>query len=249
MTQQSNAPFSTRSVLASALLGQEPPELPVAQLVRLGQLFEMGENRVRVALTRMVASGECTTDGAGNYRLAGRLLDRQLRQAASRRGATHPWSGRWTQVVVLATGSAPEVRVERRRALAFARLAELREGVWLRPDNLEVSLPDPIRADVVSFSARAQHDAALCASLWPLDEWATRAEALLAEMTARPPRGREDLASGFELSAAVLRHLQADPLLPAELLPPGWPGDRLRLDYDGWDAAYRAVLRTWSRAA
>ena len=40
----------------------------------------------------------------------------------------------------------------------------------------------------------------------------------------------------------MLRHLQADPLLPAELLPADWPGARLRATYDGWDARYRATL-------
>ena len=40
-----------------------------------------------------------------------------------------------------------------------------------------------------------------------------------SELDGCDPAGPEALAPGFELSAAVLRHLQADPLLPAELLP------------------------------
>ena len=43
------APLTARSVLASALLGMDPPELPVAQLVRLTGLFGINENRARVA--------------------------------------------------------------------------------------------------------------------------------------------------------------------------------------------------------
>jgi phenylacetic acid degradation operon negative regulatory protein len=90
--------------------------------------------------------------------------------------------------------------------------------------------------------------AALAASLWDLGAWSVRARALLDALDARPPLGPDDLAPGFELSAAVLRHLQADPLLPAELLPSGWPGARLRRTYDRWDARYRSVLRTWARS-
>ena len=60
--------------MASALLGTEPAELPVAQLVRLTGLFGISENRARVALSRMVSAGEATTDGAGRYRLAGHLV-------------------------------------------------------------------------------------------------------------------------------------------------------------------------------
>ena len=61
------------------------------------------------------------------------------------------------------------------------------------------------------------------------------------------PPGPAHLAPGFELSAAVLRHLQADPLLPAALLPADWPGRAFRRTYDRWDRRYRTVLTTWGR--
>ena len=50
------------------------------------------------------------------------------------------------------------------------------------------------------------------------------------------------LAPGFVLSAAVLRHFNADPLLPRELPPCDWPGDRRCADYDRYDRAYDALL-------
>ena len=74
------------------------------------------------------------------------------------------------------------------------------------------------------------------------------ASELLAALDALPPDGPEALAPGFELSAAVLRHLQADPLLPEQLQPQDWPGSRLRETYDAWDATYRSTLDSWSRA-
>ena len=84
--------------------------------------------------------------------------------------------------------------------------------------------------------------------MWDLPAWSGRAGQLLEDMAGLAPDRVEALAPGFVLSAAVLRHLQADPLLPDELLPTGWPGGRLRAEYDRWDAQYRATLRTWSRA-
>jgi phenylacetic acid degradation operon negative regulatory protein len=241
--------LTARSVLASALLGMDPPELPVAQLVRLTSLFGISENRARVALSRMVASGEATSDGSGRYRLAGHLAARQSRQSASRAGATTPYSGEWWLAVVTTTGSAAEVRGARRRTLSYGRLAELREGVWMRPSNLEVQLPDLLGGDVELMTARPQDAVALALRLWDLPAWSWRARGLLGDLQALTPDRPEALAPGFELSAAVLRHLQADPLLPPELLPAEWPGGTLRTTYDQWDVRYRTTLRDWSRQA
>ena len=240
-------PLTARSVLASALLGMDPPELPVAQLVRLTGLFGISENRARVALSRMVASGEATSDGTGLYRLAGHLAARQLRQSASRVGTTASYDGEWSLAVVTTTGSSADVRGARRRDLAYARLAELREGVWMRPANLALRLPDPLDGDLELMTARPEDPVALTNRLWDLTTWSARADGLWRELQALAPDRPEALAPGFELSAAVLRHLQADPLLPPALLPTDWPGARLRATYDQWDVRYRSTLREWSR--
>ncbi len=241
-------PLTARSVLASALLGEDPPELPVSHLVHLAGLFGVNENSARVALSRMVAAGEVTTDGTGRYRLAGRLLERQGRQRTSRAGVAGPWSGRWALVVVVAQASAADVRSARRRSLALARLGEVRDGVWARPDNLALDLADVAGDDVVVGTAELDVDPhRLATRLWDLAGWSARARVLADELDRLEPRGPDMLAAGFELSAAVLRHLQDDPLLPPALLPPGWPGAALRDRYDRWDAEYRRVLAAWGR--
>jgi phenylacetic acid degradation operon negative regulatory protein len=242
-------PLTARSVLASTLLGVDPPELPVAYLVHMGGLFGINENRARVALSRMVSSGEATTDGEGHYRLAGHLLERQHRQVASRSGRTRPWPGTWHLVVVVTAGSTAAVRARRRRALTQARLAELREGLWLRPDNLDLHLGGDVVSDVAAFTGATPTDPGPVArQLWDLDGWAARSEDLIGQLDALPPGQPSDLAPGFVLSAAVLRHLQSDPLLPDELLPRRWPGERLRHLYDDWDVRYRQVLARWGEA-
>jgi phenylacetic acid degradation operon negative regulatory protein len=234
--------------MASALLGMDPPELPVAQLVRLTGLFGISENRARVALSRMVGAGEATSDGAGRYRLTGHLAARQTRQSVSRAGITTDYDGSWWLAVVTTTGSTAEVRGTRRRALTYARLAELREGVWMRPANVAVPLPYSLDGDVELMTAVPPDAELLAGRLWDLSGWARHASELQAALDALPPESPEALAPGFELSAAVLRHLQADPLLPVQLQPPQWPGTRLRETYDDWDTRYRATLNSWSRA-
>ncbi len=186
--QEGNVPLTARSVLASALLGEDPPQLPVSHLVHLAGLFGINENRTRVALSRMASAGEVTTDGSGRYRLAGHLLDRQDRQAGSRRGDTRPWDGVWRMVVVTASGRSADDRAARRRALALARLAEQREGVWLRPDNIDLR-PDPADdPDVMLYSGTPDRDpAVLAGTLWDLAAWARGARRLEDQMEALPP--------------------------------------------------------------
>ena len=118
----------------------------------------------------------------------------------------------------------------------------------MRPANVAVLLPDFLDGDVELMPAHPDGSDRLAHRLWDLAAWAERAGELLDRLHVLTPDGPEALAPGFELSAAVLRHLQADPLLPAPLQPADWPGSRLRETYDDWDARYRATLSSWSRA-
>jgi phenylacetic acid degradation operon negative regulatory protein len=156
--------------------------------------------------------------------------------------------------VVTVERRSASVRAAWRAAMGDRRLAELREGVWMRPDNVGPidPLPDELAAHCTWLhAARPDDGRALAGALWDLQGWAARAAQLRREL--RPllrPLDRHDtsaLAPGFVTSAAVLRHFQADPLLPTELLPARWPGTALREEYDRFDAAYRAVLREWFR--
>ncbi len=118
----------------------------------------------------------------------------------------------------------------------------------MRPDNLAVILPETVRRDVEVMVAEPREPRDLASRLWDLRAWSDRAHRLGDGLAALTPDVPEALAPGFELSASVLRHLQADPLLPDELLPAQWPGGQLRQDYDRWDALYRSTLREWSRS-
>lgn len=252
--QTTARPLTARSVLLSLLLGNTPPRAPVSRLVRTAALFGIAGGTVRTALSRMASVGEVTTNGDGWYELTSpRLLARQTRQIASRRAEVHPWTERgWVQAVVVAEGRRPASERSRvRDELTRARLAELREGVWLRPDNLGRS-PE-VEGELQWFHTRPHGDPVeLAATLWDLDAWAARAIGLIAMMDRSiAPLAADDhhwLAEGFVTSAAVLRHFQADPLLPTELRPTDWPGDELRRRYDEFDTTYRTCLATWFRA-
>jgi phenylacetic acid degradation operon negative regulatory protein len=241
--------LSARSIVASTLLGMHPPVLPARVLVRSGELFGVSDGTTRTAISRMVTAGELVAED-GSYRLAGRLLDRQARQDVSRKPPRWGWDGRWRMAVVVAERRPPEERAKVRSALLGARYAELREGVWTRPDNLPGARPDVTGCEWIKATFTDPADTA--ASLWDLADWAARGEELRDAVTSWTARlageGLAVLGPAFVASADVLRHLQADPLLPRELLPAGWPGESLRRDYERFDAAFRTVWRQWYRS-
>jgi phenylacetic acid degradation operon negative regulatory protein len=226
-------PLSARSVVLSLLLGAHPPQLPVKDLVRLVEPFGVGGSTLRAALSRMVAAGDLRRTDAV-YRLSDRLLARQRRQDEALRPGTRAWDGDWEMVVITATGRGPAERADLRARLTALRLAELREGVWLRPANLDRPLPAGLHRVALTCAARPEESAhELVARLWPLDTWAATARTLLAHTAAD-----QSPANRFTAYAAAVRHLLTDPVLPAGLLPADWPGETLRTDY----AAYQREL-------
>src|SRR5690606_35525536 len=140
------------------------------------------------ALSRMVAAGELAADD-GHYELVGPLLERQQRQATSRRPERRPWSGRWNLAVVHADRRDAATRAALRSATNPLRLAELREGVWVRPDNLD---PDRLPAQRAVLDGQCRtftgeladggDEAELAATLWDLDGWAAGARSLRGEL-------------------------------------------------------------------
>lgn len=217
--------MTARSVVLSVLLGAHPAWATAAELLKLTADFGIKESALRVALTRMVAAGDLIRSEDG-YRLSERLLMRQRRQDAALAPVLRPWGGMWLTAVVTGIGADARDRAGLRTALQHSRFGELREGVWLRPDNLSEELPSTLRGRVRVLRACDEAPGELAGQLWDLPQWALIGHRLLREM---------DCATGipgrFMTAAAMVRHLLTDPVLPAELLPADWPGDDLRRAY------------------
>jgi phenylacetic acid degradation operon negative regulatory protein len=230
-TTRALRPLSARSVVLSLLLGAHPAELSAAAMVRAGDLFDVPETTLRAALSRLVAAGDLVRDG-GSYRLSERLLERQRRQDLALDVRTAAWDGTWEQVVITASRRSPQHRAELRATLASLRLAELREGVWLRPANLARPLPHWPTDLISTFRTTPDEDPTTLASrLWDVEGWASHGRALLDGM-ADPGSARE----GLTISAAVVRHLLVDPALPEALVPDAWPSRSLRDAYAHYSA-------------
>jgi phenylacetic acid degradation operon negative regulatory protein len=242
-----NRPLSARSVLASALLGSDESRLTAGELINVASLFGISAGATRTCLWRMVSAGELSADD-GNYALAGRLLERRERvDEASRMDDAAGWDGTWELAIVSLERRSAAERLELRKAAIALHLAELREGVWLRPDNLDSQRLPASRA-VLDRQCIHFHGAATdispeqMRSLFSLDEWTADAKVLIEAMNLRRNKRADSaqrLADEFALSIAVVRHLQLDPQLPAELIPARWPGRTLRDTYRRFDEAFK----------
>jgi phenylacetic acid degradation operon negative regulatory protein len=227
---KSLARMTARSVVLSVLLGAHPAWASAADLIRLTTDFDIKQSTLRVALTRMVSAGDLVHSADG-YRLSDRLLARQRRQDDAMRPQLRHWQGYWTTLIVTSIGTDARTRAALRTTLHHRRFGELREGVWMRPDNLELDLDAEVRARVRIVQARDDAPAELAGQLWDLPSWARTGQRLLTEMA-----DATDVPTRFVLAAAIVRHVLTDPVLPDELLPADWPGMRLRAAYNDFAA-------------
>jgi phenylacetic acid degradation operon negative regulatory protein len=223
---KSLARMPARSVVLSVLLGAHPAWASAADLIRLTSDFGIKEATLRVALTRMVSAGDLVRSADG-YRLSDRLLARQRRQDDAMRPQLRSWHGLWTTLIVTSVGTDARTRAALRNTLQHKRFGELREGVWMRPDNLGLELDDELRGRVRIMQARDDAPVDLAGRLWDLPSWARTGRQLLTDMSTAA-----DVPARFVLAAAIVRHLLTDPVLPDELLPADWPGTRLRAVYN-----------------
>jgi phenylacetic acid degradation operon negative regulatory protein len=247
-------PLSARSVLATALLGADQPHLTVGELVAVASLFGISDGAARTCLWRMVSNGELTSED-GTYALAGGLLERRERVDEASRpddDATSPWKGTWELAVVSLERRSAADRLALRKAATALHLAELREGIWIRPDNLAPDRLPGWRA-VLDRQCVHFHDAATdipaetVRSLFSLDGWAADARKLtraVCDEADAEAVETDDFAYWFGLSVAVVRHLQLDPMLPDEFIGEDWPAPELRSAYRRFDEVFKQRLNS-----
>lgn len=235
-------------VAAALGLEDQPVRLAVRRLVAAGAVEQIG--RGRAGTLRLTADA----------RLRGALDLAYWHVAVQQDEGTRAWDGLWR----LLAFSVPEHRRADRDALrstlAHLGAVALTPGLYVSPHDLTVALDAElpgrgVHADLTTAtSATVVHGGRPLAvqvhDLWPLD--AVRAEyerlereigawrARLAEVRAATSHDAPTsipLAARIALHAALDRAVGPDPLLPPELLPPDWPGPRVRRAFrDTWAA-------------
>lgn len=211
-------------------------DVPVQVLLRAAAVFDIDENRTRVALHRLRSAGLVDSHERGTYRVVGdpatatvgwrRVLDRLV-----------PWEGRWVGVHTAHLPRGDKTLARRRdRATRLLGLRELSPGLLLRPDNLVGgvgAVRERLRglglegdAPVYRIDQLLPEDDARARGLWSdlgLDEvYRAHTDALTRatlEVIRMPPAAGARLA--FQLGGKAVTDLVVDPLLPEGLVDPG----------------------------
>lgn len=208
---------------------------PVSSLVKLLDPLGFAPPAVRTAISRMVRQGWLhplrLTTGPG-YLLTPRAARRWDEASARVQRTGRPgWDGRFD--LVLLGGPVPR-RDEHR--LTFLGYGQLSETVWIAAraaDDVDAVLKDAgvgFERFSSAHAAGSAHAAEVAARAWNLGKIAAAYERFVDEqtplvtgVTARST-DEEAFAARFRLVHAWRSSSFCDPLLPASLLPPRWPG-------------------------
>lgn len=237
--------------------------MPVGALVEAGAILGISDNNVRVSLARLLADGRVARDERGRYRLgrAARPVGARVRSWRERVPRTRKWNGAWIGVFEGAAGRA--ARRGRQRALRFFGFAALRPGLWLRPDNLTLTL-DELRRELSALGLPAADLACVLSDLdattdararglWNAADLRERYAELAATLDASEARlaalePEEAMAESFLIGGRALRHLVVDPLLPEAICPAAEREallDRMRRYDKLGRLAWAQLLRRW----
>ncbi len=247
MDQERNV-LSPRSLVLSLLLGMRQPRRPAHELVAWCGLFGIADGTARVALSRMVRAGELTNRG-GIYELAGRVRARgdDQRFALAPVFVTDADPTGWWMELVRTNAREASDRVALRTAMRHHGFAERREGVWLRPANLDRERPAAVAEQCERLRAIPEAPKELAEQMFAPRAWGARARSLRRDLESvqRRLRSADGLADAFTCGTQVVAHLRADPLLPPQLCRPNDRGDALRDAYVEFQRGFGIAVREW----
>jgi phenylacetic acid degradation operon negative regulatory protein len=233
---------SARSLLLT-VLGEFvlPQAAPAWTQALVAALAEVGieEKAARQALSRTAAEGLLVAERDGR-RVRWQLTPggtELLAEGAERiygfgRGVDG-WDGRWLVLTVSVPETQRRLRHSLRTRLTWAGLGSPVPGLWVTPDVAKekevASVVESLGVEAFSFIGpfgEVGDYRRLVAEAWRLDEVAQRYAQFLATWTAASrPRNR---AAHFRSQVQLVQQWRVvpflDPGLPAELLPPDWPG-------------------------
>ncbi|MBU1287291.1 MAG: hypothetical protein KJ871_06145 [Alphaproteobacteria bacterium] len=226
---------SARTLVLSLMSvpGRRPQTL--AYLSRAGGLFGMEPTAIRMAVTRLVKDGLLESVDRGVYATGPKAaaFTAEISNWRNAPDRTRPWAGGWIGVLTNHLGRTDRKDLRARmRALRLYGFAQAEAGLWVRPDNLRLSL-EQLRAAllriglqedalVVTITDTALPDSADWQGLWSTADLRATYEGAIAAMqrsrTAAAWLPADDAArETLLIGQSVIRTINLDPLLPEDI--------------------------------
>ncbi|QQV77300.1 hypothetical protein H5J25_00145 [Sphingomonas aliaeris] len=238
-----------------------PAPLRAGTLIDRARIFDIEPSAVRVALGRLVRDGLADQTERGLYSLGPKAaaLHVKARKWLSVEDGVRQWDGAWIVVLTHHLGRINRPRLQAgERSLRLTGFAEAGAGAWVRPDNLsrETSvlagelegLGLDAGATILGGCIAQPFDDARFRTLWSrgsLEEsyrfWIDEMEA--SELRTVEMSVTEAARETFLLGQSVIRAINSDPLLPAELVDT----DLRRTLVDTMIGYNAMALRHWSK--
>ncbi|MGJ6969021.1 PaaX family transcriptional regulator C-terminal domain-containing protein [Streptosporangium sp. G11] len=253
-TQDDHVEISTR-VLVESLI-HEDQTVDAGELYAVARILGMTDLQVRLCIKRLVTEGQFVQSGRGRRAVlhataeARRALDPNVEfvrfmYAQDRDEA--PWDGSWRLLAFAVPESSRAARDALREYIVHLGGAPLQGGLYVTAnpweDLVEAEVARLGIGDCVTYITSTDlrvggidDPQQLAARLWPLDDLAHTHRRLAYITRNRLERLRDPasidqpqlLTIAIELASEFARVMEADPLLPPELLPQPWPGAQAR---------------------
>jgi phenylacetic acid degradation operon negative regulatory protein len=227
--------MTANELVLDLLSGHETHELPVAALCRAASIMGIGEQTLRVALTRLVQQGKITARSRAVYTWnpGGHGLFQDVRNWLYKERQMAPWTGGW--IGVLDSDMTRTDRATLRghfKALELRGFKLLRNDLSLRPDNIEGGVQQvreelialglsPI-ATVIGVTSLTSEDERHAKGLWDIQSldrsYSECLHRLEASLQATPSMSLEQAAAHTLIEGRrIIREIILDPLLPDEM--------------------------------
>ncbi len=257
---------SPTSLILDLLRSARSRPYAAGALIEAGALFGFSENTIRVTLSRLASRGTIDSPSRGRYQLSRQTdaLNEFVERWRLGEARVRPWQpGQW---LFAHPGPAAAGSHWALTALGFRAI---RDGLWVRPDNLALSLSElrtlgggiGLGADVLLLAGIPEGEPVpdAWAAVWRPDQLGAgyrqtreRLEASASGLADLPPE--QARVECFRLGGEAIHRLAKDPLLPAELVDSNARRELwqvlLRYDVQGkeiWAAASRHELKHMPR--
>lgn len=239
------------------LTGQE--WLSGAVLRRLLADLGVAPDAARSTLARMVRAGQLSSDREGRttaYALAGAFAAGFERVRGQEMARPVPWPGHFHALLYSVPEPDRAFRDQFRRAATFAGYGVLQPGLLIaltdRSDaltDLVTTAPSAARIRPATLGLTTDHAAAAAAVAWDLPGLAQTYRGHIDRLVtaAAAAAGRPALRAYAEIYQPALIDTLDEPALDPVLLPPDWPGTRLREAFAAFEAAHAPLVERYRK--